>query len=329
MQRATSYKSIIGPPPPNSDVHRSYATDLHFPDGNIVLQADDLCWRVYGGFLADRSPVFRDMLSFPQPADAELMDGVPLVQLPDTAKDMSLFLKALFFYEFFAPFPSRTDFSTVCSIIRSSAKYQTEELHKRALVHLSSAFPMDLSEIAHFPSWDLENSHLIPVIILAREMSVDWILPYAMYKACSRLTTKQLVRGVDYQGELMQLHPDDTQRCLEQTLALVTTASADLLEPLWLPEVIPGCTRPSPSGCFSKRLALRRETEAWRSHHRVALMNLVDEHDWSDLAVCTACMSFMHAQFNAALEALWATLPGRFGLQEWGVLKGMKSKATK
>lgn len=78
----------------------SYSTELHFPDGNLILQADQTCFRVYGGFLADRSPVFRDMLSFPQPADPELMDGVSLVRLPDAAKDLNVFLKAMFLYEY-------------------------------------------------------------------------------------------------------------------------------------------------------------------------------------------------------------------------------------
>lgn len=218
------------------------------------------------------------------------------------------------------------------SILRLSSKYQTEELYKRALIHLSSAFPMDVSEIARFPSWDLDNNQLIPVIILARDLGVDWILPYAMYKACSRLTTKQILRGISIPSASggghahYQLHPDDTLRLLEQTLAFVTAVSADLLEFLWLPETIPGCTRHA--ACLANRLALRRETEAWRSHHHVALLNLVDDHDWSDLAVCNACMGVMHALYNAALQAFWASLPGRFGLQEWSALKAMKNAAT-
>ncbi|KAJ7627378.1 hypothetical protein FB45DRAFT_921219 [Roridomyces roridus] len=318
---------------------RSYSTELHFSDGNLILQADQTCFRVYGGFLADRSPVFRDMLSFPQPPDAELMDGVPLVHVPDSAKDLNVFLKAMFLYEFFPPFPARTDFPTVSSILRLSSKYQTEELYKRALVHFSSAFPMDLSEVTRFPSWELDNTLLIPVIVLARDMGINWVLPYAMYKACSRLNTKQLLRGVslprdkshahDDQTEetRYQLHPDDALQCLEQTLAFVTAAAADLLEFLWVPEIIPGCTRHV--ACRANRLSLRRETEAWRSHHHVALLNLVDDHDWSDLAVCHACMGVMHAQYERALQTFWASLPGRFGLPEWSVLRAMKNEATK
>ncbi|KAJ7627489.1 hypothetical protein FB45DRAFT_921486 [Roridomyces roridus] len=270
---------------------RSYSTELHFSDGNLILQADQTCFRVYGGFLADRSPVFRDMLSFPQPPDAELMDGVPLVHVPDSAKDLNVFLKAMFLYEFFPPFPTRTDFPT----------YQTEELYKRALVHFSSAFPMDLSEVTRFPSWELDNTLLIP------------------HKSHAHDDQAEETR--------YQLHPDDALRCVEQTLAFVTAAAADLLEFLWVPEIIPGCTRHV--ACLANRLSLRRETEAWRSHHHVALLNLVDDHDWSDLAVCHACMGVMHAQYEGALQTFWASLPGRFGLPEWSVLRAMKNEATK
>lgn len=72
---------------------------LWFPDGNIVLSAHGVLFRVFKGILAARSPVFADMLAFPQPEDAETLDGCPVLHLDDSAADTMYFLKALFDYE--------------------------------------------------------------------------------------------------------------------------------------------------------------------------------------------------------------------------------------
>ncbi|KAJ7257166.1 hypothetical protein B0H12DRAFT_1015546 [Mycena haematopus] len=72
---------------------------LWFPDGNLVLSAGSVLFRVFKGILAARSPVFADMLAFPQPEDAETLDGCPVLRLDDSAADTMYFLKAIFDYE--------------------------------------------------------------------------------------------------------------------------------------------------------------------------------------------------------------------------------------
>lgn len=72
---------------------------LWFPDGNIVICAHNVLFKVFRGILAARSPVFADMLAFPQPEDAETIDGVPVLHLDDSAADTMYFLKAIFDYE--------------------------------------------------------------------------------------------------------------------------------------------------------------------------------------------------------------------------------------
>ena len=42
------------------------------------------------------SPVFRDMFMFPQPPDAETIDGCPVVRLLDLASELREFLGVLF-----------------------------------------------------------------------------------------------------------------------------------------------------------------------------------------------------------------------------------------
>lgn len=69
---------------------------LWFEDGNLILQAENSLFRIYSGFLAARSSVFRDMLAFPAPAEGNaMMDGCHIVTVYDSAKDMTVFLKAI------------------------------------------------------------------------------------------------------------------------------------------------------------------------------------------------------------------------------------------
>lgn len=70
--------------------------DLWFEDGNVVLQAEKMLFRVYVGMLSRYSNFFKDLFSLPQPAEAEKYEGFPLIFLPgDAAADVHDFLLAL------------------------------------------------------------------------------------------------------------------------------------------------------------------------------------------------------------------------------------------
>ncbi|KAJ7133798.1 hypothetical protein C8R46DRAFT_1362338 [Mycena filopes] len=171
--------------PPTTDAHTS-VEGLWFNDGTLVLQAGTAAFRVYAGFLAERSPVFHDMLQFPQPEGGHRIEDCPVVELSDDKHDLEYFLRALFDHEFFPPYPAKTDFNTMSGIIRLSTKYQVDTLRKRGLVHLSSAFPTDISQYSRWPetaSWHIvELPEWIRVVLFGQELSLDWILPIAFYR---------------------------------------------------------------------------------------------------------------------------------------------------
>ena len=79
---------------PASDPVRS---DIWYEDGNVILQAENIQFRVHRGILAQCSTVFRDMFSFPQPpsSDVEMVEGCAVVHLSDTAEEVGYILKAL------------------------------------------------------------------------------------------------------------------------------------------------------------------------------------------------------------------------------------------
>jgi hypothetical protein len=70
--------------------------ELWFDDGNIVLRAGDSLYRVYRGTLTSRSSVFQAMLSLAPPPNSELVEGCPLVELPDPEVEVTPFLRAIF-----------------------------------------------------------------------------------------------------------------------------------------------------------------------------------------------------------------------------------------
>jgi hypothetical protein len=84
------------------------ASGLWFEDCGLIIKAETTVFRVSRDVLAAQSSVFRDMLTLPMPKDADIMEGCPLVELPDNAKDVSYFLRALFDYQY-APLASRLD----------------------------------------------------------------------------------------------------------------------------------------------------------------------------------------------------------------------------
>ncbi|KAJ6557724.1 hypothetical protein B0H19DRAFT_993531 [Mycena capillaripes] len=305
---------------------------LWFKDGTLVLQAGASSFRVYAGLLAERSEVFHDMLQFPQPDHADSVEGCPVVQLPDAEGDATCFLKALFDYEFFPPYPAPTDFATMSGIIRLSTKYEVESLRKRALVHLSSAFPSDPSTYPpRSPSWKIEEGkgrEWIRVILFARELSLDWILPLALYRASAMCKPAEVMNGIHLDGVHMELSPQDKLLCLEQSNSLATSVSAATINFLWDPPSIPGCHGRNDYekwACTNSRFLARRDAEGWRAD--AFPLTLWMPTDWAQLKVCASCMTAMKAAHQQAVETCWDGLPERFGLPGWAELEQMKENA--
>jgi hypothetical protein len=69
----------------------------YFEDGNVVLLAESTLFRVHRSVMALHSEIFEDMFSMPQPATVSTVDGVPLLRLSDTEKQVSWMLET--FYE--------------------------------------------------------------------------------------------------------------------------------------------------------------------------------------------------------------------------------------
>jgi len=75
--------------------------DLYFEDGSVILSAKDtdgnfVYFRIHKSVLAKQSSIFKDMFSLPPPADMDVYDGLPLVQVHDNSKELKEFLQVMY-----------------------------------------------------------------------------------------------------------------------------------------------------------------------------------------------------------------------------------------
>ncbi|KAJ6626193.1 hypothetical protein B0H10DRAFT_1870746 [Mycena sp. CBHHK59/15] len=297
--------------------------DLWFLDGSLTLRAENTVFRVYREVLAARSPVFRDMLSFPQPGSvssaAEHVDGVPLVEMHDPAVEVEPFLRAIFDSAFFMPPPSKPYISDVVSILRLSHKYDIQYLHRRALHHLARLFPTTLEDYLdtlyrNSPDYGvLENVPDIHIRILkaVHEVNALWLLPVAYSRA-----------SIFPPSTLLSATPGDVEE-IRATLSVAYDHRVRHIATIVRFLALQICTSKSPT-CNSGRLSLI-----------AVLMRIVSDGDktfepwapwsWDDMPlVCAACVDSVREQHSDKIEKLWNELPAPFGLPAWDVLEAMR-----
>ncbi len=67
--------------------------EFWFEDGNLIIVAQDVEFCVYKGPLVKHSPVFRDMLTLPQPAESSELGHRPVVPVPENPTSFRHFLR--------------------------------------------------------------------------------------------------------------------------------------------------------------------------------------------------------------------------------------------
>lgn len=217
-----------------------------------------------------------------------------------------------------------------------SHKYLVDPLRKRALIHVSSSFPTTLSEYENLPvesaPWVTElrdsddaNCDFDAMVLLARELSIDWILPVVFYRICEYSLEEAILEGK------MQL--PDKVRAMTGARMLEAVGVTKLLDFLWPSDPNPGCF--SPEACAQSRYEARHKAEGWRDRHLSAAVRMPleiwEDSDWErlELDVCDVCLGSMRAMHGEAKQSLWDGLPEVFGLPAWSELEKIKAEALK
>ncbi|KAJ6487133.1 hypothetical protein C8R47DRAFT_1127803 [Mycena vitilis] len=321
-----------------SEIHR--VEELWFEDGNLILQAGQCQYRVYRGLLAAQSLIFRDMISLPQPTDSELIEGCPLVRLPDPEVEVTPFLQAMFVADFFMPFPARTKFDTVVGCLRLSHKYGVDHLHRRALVHFSSGYPTTLHQIIlrregspsalDKQSWTPPKNPTFDIyaIQLARQVDATWILPFAFYCLSDHFEDvgTAIFNGATYKGLHTQLPLQDQQSFLTGHSAQRVATAVDALQFLSNPLDIERCS--SPSRCHSERLRAIENGREFIRDFPSSPLHIWSPEDWDLLEdVCDICLAVLRQTHQEVRETVWDRLPEMYDLPPWKELEDMKAAA--
>ncbi|KAK7018416.1 BTB domain-containing protein [Favolaschia claudopus] len=296
--------------------------DLWFPTDIIVIRAESTIFRVFSGVLAAKSSVFRDMIAFPQPseADTENMDGHPVVRLHDKPEDVEVFLRALYDSEYFMPPPSPVTLQALLAILRLSHKYDVPYLHRRALDHLNAdgfyRRTYEETKVGHIDYGIVPLMASLSVIIAATQVKADWLLPYTYYCAAT------------YSPEELSQHVDgETHDCALKAL----TAHAHLVRGA----IDISCyLTTGPSTCTTimkcpaaRKASLSQLLETLSDSYISPLPPSEDLQNFEDNGACSNCLADAKTKQHEAASKFWDELPQIFGLPPWKDLRAMKRAA--
>ena len=73
--------------PAHPNIERVRDEEFWYEDGNIIIVTSNVEFKVFRGILMDHSPIFKDMLSLPQPSSCD-PSSIPVVPVDDSPQDL-------------------------------------------------------------------------------------------------------------------------------------------------------------------------------------------------------------------------------------------------
>ncbi|KAF8216743.1 hypothetical protein K438DRAFT_1953648 [Mycena galopus ATCC 62051] len=288
-------------------------------DGNVVLQAGNMQFRVHWGVLAWNSSVFSDMQGLPQPPDQPTVDGCPVVELPDNATDVEYLLKALYVPTFLSrkvlPVPA------VGALIRLGHKYDFKDLADLAVARLTSEYPTTLEEYDALTGTlqTITSYHGVyfDLVALARENNIVLALPCLYWSVVKTTSLDDLFSTIEKaDGTVASLLPIDLRRCVmgQQRLLLKQFLPGYTLE--WAREWKFHDECRLPSKCSASREALVR-----KALERAEVRALTVPSRLNKDKFCPACMRRIEECITAGRKKIWEELPQLFDLPPWDELR--------
>ncbi|EKM50332.1 uncharacterized protein PHACADRAFT_188574 [Phanerochaete carnosa HHB-10118-sp] len=332
-----------------------------FADGNIVIIAGPVAFKVHRGQLERHSEIFHDLFSIPQPAEQELIDGCPCVELHDPPQDVLYLLMALYDGLYFDK-SSVGNFPIIAAVLRLSTKYVIEHLRQRCLVHLGADWPSTLE------GWDArENAaidkhgtysprdtcaHPTLVIQLATALDLRHLL-LAAYYDLSRYGPRRIISGAPVpspspvpskdERAVVYLERHELQMVLLGREAGQRFLSAFIETELTNRPVAAQCTnRHHDAGRVCRESTYYVMLNVLRAvggvtHGRDAdvlftltqTVDMLSRTDFTDgvrrcgLKICAACKEDLAACVAKARQHVWHLIPQWFGLEAGPVSPGL------
>ncbi|KAJ6452330.1 hypothetical protein C8R47DRAFT_998134 [Mycena vitilis] len=297
--------------------------DLWFSNDRLVaLRAGESIFRVPKSILAARSSVFQAMFEFPQPAAPdgemadgdELIDGSPVVRLHDSPMEVEPFLRAIFDSSYFMPPPAEIGFLEVLGILRLSHKYDVDYLHKRALRHMETVYPVQLEDVDSITDnnnlgYDDAYAHLdLLAIPILHEVGAVWLLPCAYYNLAT-FTAGRLFE------EKWDQFPTDMQQICILLQACNVQGTHRIFQAMSL---VSECETRDACDLAKFRFMKGCDFES-EDLNRLPLFERQYPID-SQNGACIDCSGRAQARYEELRAAFWNGLPANGGMEIWEVL---------
>ncbi|EMD41181.1 hypothetical protein CERSUDRAFT_91943 [Gelatoporia subvermispora B] len=289
---------------------------LWFDDGNVILIAEGVAFRVYQGLLSTRSTVFRDLFQVPQPPDGESYEGCPVIRLHDKRMDLHALLRTLFGFKEFLDVEKIT-FCDISPLVRLSHKYDIKDLYESTSKRLKTMFPTQLHDFDNMRTV-YSQSEAIEAVNLARLIDEESILPVSFYLCCQRSLQNWWENDADQNDFLQLVDARDREKCRElQTWLRVTNYRLSI-------KMLCGSTyhvcwnRKNKSPCAR---VLQEKTAAFVSERGLE-QDLTDcalfhskEHLWTSPVLCEFCTKELSRRHRTERLRLWNRLPSILGIK--------------
>ncbi|GJE89894.1 hypothetical protein PsYK624_060060 [Phanerochaete sordida] len=303
--------------------------DLWFEDGNVILAAEGMSFRVHKGILTLRSDVFKTLLD---DASLERLEGCPVFRVEDKGKDLHDLLYIIYnggksdWLNSTRPTIAYHDFRRVVDI---ALKYNIEDVIREAEYRLSQAFPTDslaswYSTGNNALSLRFSSLECIDALRISRLLAVNSILPLVFYECCNIAPFMKIVRGVKLDGipEPIMLSQDDLALCLQGREMLIQESSRIMrvFQELLFAAPSDRCTlQPH---CRQALLLLSLSASDAKLYLEPNVLypmdNWLDEHEAKpDSKPCRHCDATLRERIDTRREEVWSKLGKIFGIAEW------------
>ncbi|KAI0641031.1 hypothetical protein C8Q79DRAFT_920359 [Trametes meyenii] len=305
--------------------------ELWFEDGNLILVAGDVEFKVYRGPLIAHSPVFSALLSLPQPTDGDKPETCPTIPLHDSPDDIRHVLRvfvpgnSLRSVCLFRAGALEPSYDEVSACIRIGTKYDIDALVQRNLAFLHKLYPSDFDSYLvarrQRPA-TFTRAHAIGVVNLAHHTNTPSLLPAALMECCT--LGADIVNGfARADGTRETLSPEDLGRCFLGRSRMVQ-ASARIAHQMFRQSVARGCRHPA--CCLRVLQRLLNELGDGRIELVSGLdwcaqwVGYVDEKD-EERELCGKCYRMLEEERPRQLQRdVWRVLPVMMGVkvEDWG-----------
>ncbi|KAJ3532844.1 hypothetical protein NMY22_g7579 [Coprinellus aureogranulatus] len=166
-----------------------HSEKVWYDDGNIIIQAGNLQFKIHKGVLTKQSTVFADLFQIPHPVDEPTLDGCPIVEVHDSAEDVEHALLAVYGDPEHLGTTGKPTLPALIGMIRLGKKYELTHVRDVGLAQLKKEFPESLEDcdrildspgspnFLFLPHSDDIIEQFLEVIKLAHECSIQSILP--------------------------------------------------------------------------------------------------------------------------------------------------------